>query len=457
MKCFVGVALVILLISKADRKELLAQQLAFPTAEGAGKYTIGGRGGIVYEVTNLNNSGPGSFREGIDNKEPRTIVFRVSGTIALKSPLIIKYPYLTIAGQTAPGDGICLRDQNFSVEADQVIIRFIRCRLGDVDAKVQDDAFSGTKCKHVIIDHCSASWSIDETMSIYRGVEDLTVQWCFITESLRFSHHKKGEHGYGGIWGGKNASWHHNLLAHHSSRNPRFDRGLENVDFRNNVIFNWGFNSSYGGEADAQRRSTINVVANYYKAGPGTRDSHLQYRILNPWSNLYGWGIWYVAENFVVGHPEAAADNWKYGVQDIDNETISFIRVDRPFPFVAINQHTPEEACKLVLKYGGASFPKRDTIDRRIAWEVENDTALYGGQSGKHSGMIDSQNDVGGWPTLRMNPAPIDSDHDGMPDNWEIDRKLNPHDASDRNKLDEDGYTMLEKYLNSLSFDELDN
>jgi hypothetical protein len=436
-----------------ESSNLTAQQLAFPTAEGAGKHTVGGRGGAVYEVTNLNDNGPGSLRDGIQKIGPRTVVFRVSGTIELKAPLAINQPYLTIAGQTAPGDGICLRNQNFSVEADNIVIRYIRVRLGDVNKDVQDDAFSGSNCKNVIIDHCSASWSIDETMSFYRGMEDFTVQWCFITESLRYSHHIKGEHGYGGIWGGKNASWHHNLLAHHSSRNPRFDRGLENVDYRNNVVYNWGYNSTYGGEANAKRRSTINMVANYYKAGPGTKDSHIQYRILNPWSNLYGWGKWYVAENVVVGYPEVTADNWKFGVQDIDNETVSFIRMREPFPFVPITQQTPEEAYILILANGGASLPKRDTVDCRIVWEVVNGTALYGGKSGKHTGLIDSQNDVGGWPVLKSFLALADSDHDGMPNEWEIAHKLNPNDPDDRNLVGSDGYTMLEKYLNSLAID----
>jgi len=435
---------------------MVAQQLAFPTAGGAGKFAVGGRGGLVYEVTNLNDSGPGSLRAGIQLKEPRTVVFRVSGTIALKTPLVVQEPNMTIAGQTAPGDGICLRDQNFSVEADNVIVRYIRVRLGDLDLNVQDDAFSGRNCKNVIIDHCSISWSIDETMSMYTGMENFTVQWCFITESLRFSHHAKGEHGYGGIWGGKNASWHHNLLAHHSSRNPRFDRGLENVDYRNNVVFNWGYNSTYGGEANAKRRSTINMVANYYKPGPGTKENRVRYRIVNPWSNLYGWGRWYVAENVVAGHPEATTNNWKYGVQDIDYETVSFIRANEPFPFVPIRQQTPEEAFKLIMAHGGSSMPKRDTIDRRIVYETEHDTAFYGGRSGMHSGIIDSQNEVGGWPELKSLPAPLDTDHDGMPDVWERARHLDPNNSSDRNLIGSNGYTMLEQYLNSLAIDSVE-
>jgi pectate lyase len=447
--CLIEIVLAALMISYTMR----AQQLAFPTAEGAGKNTRGGRGGTVYEVTNVNDSGPGSLRDAVEKKEPRTIVFRVSGTIILQTPLIIENPFLTIAGQTAPGDGICLREHNFMIAADEVIIRYIRVRLGDLDTLNQSDAFSGERCHNVIIDHCSVSWSIDEAMSLYRQIENVTVQWCFISESLRFSHHLKGEHGYGGIWGGKNTSWHHNLLAHHSSRNPRFDRGLENVDFRNNIIYNWKYNSTYGGEASSKRRSTINVTANYYKAGPATDDGPMRNRIVNPWSNLYGWGLWYIAQNEVFNHPEITNDNWKYGVQGIGNETISFIRVDEPFPIVSISQQTPQEAYRCILAHGGASLPNRDSIDRRIVWEVENDTALYGGKTGSHTGIIDSQNDVGGWPELKSIPAPRDSDHDGMPDDWEINHMLNPKDSEDRNIIHTDGYTMLEEYLNSLTID----
>jgi pectate lyase len=430
-----------------------AQPLAFPTAEGAGKFTVGGRGGAVYEVTNLNDDGPGSLRAAVMKQGPRTVVFRISGTISLNSPLIINEPNITIAGQTAPGDGICLRDQTVAIEANEVIMRHIRVRLGDRDTAGQGDALAGKNGRNIIVDHCSVSWSIDEAMSIYSGVENLTVQWCFITESLRFSHHVKGEHGYGGIWGGKNSSWHHNLLAHHTSRNPRFDRGVERIDFRNNVIYNWKYNSSYGGEAKAQRRSTINVVLNYYKAGPATDDGPMQYRIVNPWANQYGFGQWYIDGNVVVGFPEVTANNWLAGVQGIGKEVPAHIRVDRPFSFMPINQQSPEIAYRAVLAHGGASLPGRDTIDRRIVWEVENDTALYGGRSGEHTGIIDSQDAVGGWPLLKSVSVPIDSDHDGIPDAWETAHSLNPKDPKDRNKIGREGYTKLEEYINELAAD----
>ncbi len=428
------------------------QQLAFPTAEGHGKYTLGGRGGEVYEVTNLKDSGPGSLREAINASGPRTVVFKVSGNIVLESPLTIRNPYITIAGQTAPGDGICLAKNQLDVRTDEVIIRYLRVRLGDEDKTQQDDAVEGQDCKNVILDHVSASWSIDETLSFYSNVENLTIQWCIISESLRFAHHEKGAHGYGGIWGGKNASYHHNLLAHHSSRLPRWDRGIEYADFRNNVIYNWMFNSTYGGEANADRPSEINMVGNYYKPGPATEDGPVVYRILEPYSNEFGYGFWYINSNYVVGSPEATNDNWSYGVQGINSTLKDSIRVDKPFPYVAINQQSAEEAYQLVLANAGAIYPRRDSIDRRIINETAGGYAIYGGETGANTGIIDSPNDVGGYPILLTGPVPLDSDHDGMSNDWEIANGLNPYDYEDRNgDFNGDGYTNLEKYINGLT------
>ncbi len=243
---------------------------AFPGAQGHGAAATGGRGGAVYFVTNLNDSGPGSLRDALNHNTPRTIIFRVSGTIHLNSNLDVKYPNVTIAGQTAPGDGICIANGSLYAGYNNVIIRYIRCRLGDQwpDGTENDDAdaTSGRYGNTIILDHVSASWSVDETFSYYAN-NNFTAQWCLITESLRYSHHKKGPHGYGGIWGGTNSSWHHNLLAHHSSRNPRIEGDLaNNVDLRNNVLYNWGYNSCYGGE-----KATVNIVNCYYKYGPGDR------------------------------------------------------------------------------------------------------------------------------------------------------------------------------------------
>lgn len=442
---------------------LYAQQLAFPGADGYGKYTKGGRGGAVYEVTNLSDSGKGSLRDAVEASGPRTVVFRVSGTIELRSPLEIKNPYLTIAGQTAPGDGITLKDYPLEIGADQVIIRYIRVRLGD-EQKMDADAISSRFTKNLIVDHVSASWSIDETMSIYHA-DSVTVQWCIITESLYNSHHKKGHHGFGGIWGGNHSTYHHNLLADHSSRNPRFASGSGNTDYRNNVIYNWGYNSAYGGEKHQQgdKRfdfTNINMVANYYKPGPATLPGKIRYRIASPSfrNKTNDFGKWYIADNVVEGNPKVSADNWDGGVQT--NISFQKIKLNKPWPSMPINQQTAKEAYYSVLEHAGATLPKRDAVDRRIIDEVRGGCATYEGgsyskdhpeiASSKKSGIIDSQTDVGGWPELKSAPAPEDNDHDGMSDAWERKHGLNPKNASDRNKLADNGYTMLEKYLNSI-------
>ena len=229
--------------------------LAFPTAEGYGKYTQGGRGGAVIEVTNLNDSGKGSLRAAVEAKGPRIVVFRVSGTIDLKSPLTIRNSYITIAGQTAPGDGICLKRYPLNIGADNVIIRHLRVRVGD-ETGDDCDAVSGRGRKNIMLDHLSVSWSIDEALSVYM-CENVTIQWCLVSESLRFSHHEKGAHGFGGIWGSNYSTYHHNLLAHHSSRNPRFASGAGFNDYRNNVIYNWGYNTCYGGEYNQIGRAHV--------------------------------------------------------------------------------------------------------------------------------------------------------------------------------------------------------
>ena len=431
-----------------------AQQLAFPGAEGYGRFTTGGRGGKVIEVTNLNNSGSGSLRAAVQSYGTRTIVFRVSGTIELKSRLVINNNNITIAGQTAPGDGICIKNAGFSIDANNVIIRYLRFRPGDENKIEEWDAINGTNERNIIIDHCSMSWSIDEVASFYDN-SNFTMQWCLISESLYNSYHSKGAHGYGGIWGGMGATFHHNLFAHHSSRNPRFQgsRGTstpetEIVDYRNNVIYNWGGNSVYAGEA-----GNHNMIANYYKAGPATRSGQLQYRIADPWHNdqygSYADDKWYIAENYVYGYPEITADNWAGGVQGGDWQKIT--RLYEPVPHAPVLTYTAENAYQLALVDVGAVLPKRDSLDMRIIHEVRTGTATYGGIWGPGSGIIDSQTEVGGWPVLNSTPAPTDTDHDGMPDDWETANGLNLSDPDDRNgDLDSDGYTNLEEYLNSL-------
>lgn len=416
-----------------------AQSIAFPGAEGFGKFATGGRGGKVIIVTNLNDSGPGSLREAIREKGPRIITFAVAGTIALESNLPIDDGDVTIAGQSAPGDGICIKNYPFRISADNVIIRYMRFRLGD-EKKVEDDAFKGNKNSNVIIDHCSVSWSTDECASFYHN-SNFTMQWCIISESLKNSVHHKGAHGYGGIWGGTGVSFHHNLFAHHTSRNPRFSGSAttpntedELVDFTNNVIYNWGDNSTYGGE-----KGKYNMINNYYKAGPATIDSKKD-RIVNP-SEPYG--EFYVTGNVVTASEEVTANNWNGGVQCDSPEAA---KAEKPFDVIRLGQiQSAETAYQSVLKNAGASYC-RDAVDARIVEEVENGTATFG-----ENGIIDSQSEVGGWPELKAKKAPKDTDQDGMPDKWEKKHQLNPKDRSDAAAFSlSETYTNIEVYLNEL-------
>ncbi|MBB4078043.1 pectate lyase [Lewinella aquimaris] len=451
-----------LLLTLLISLNLPAQQLAFPTAEGYGKYTLGGRGGEVYTVTNLHDHGDGSLRQAVEATGPRTVVFQVSGNIELESPLVIRNPYLTIAGQTAPGEGICLKNYPLNIDADHVIVRYLRIRPGDVSG--QDyDAVSSRYHKHIILDHLSASWSVDETMSVYH-CDSITVQWSMITESMYDSNHAKGTHGFGGIWGSNHGSYHHNLLAHHTSRNPRMASGSGYTDYRNNVIYNWGFNSCYGGEAsqvgnDKFNFSTFNVVGNYYKPGPATLPGELSYRIANPSARGEGdHGTWYIDGNVVEGSAAVTADNWDGGVQsDLATDKI---KLSEPWPAMPIREHSARRAYELVLDSAGAILPKRDALDARIALEARGGYATYEGDSYRRNqdkistdaptGIIDTQRDAGGWPELHTAPALADTDHDGMPDDWENANGLDPNDPDDRNTVAADGYTMLEQYLNGI-------
>ena len=392
-------------------------------------------------VTNLEDSGEGSLRKAIQKKGPRIIVFAVSGTIALKEPLDINNGDITIAGQSAPGDGICVSNYPVSVKADNVIIRYMRFRLGDVTAQ-QDDALSGNRGhSSIIIDHCSMSWATDECASFYRN-KNFTLQWSIISESLNESVHAKGNHGYGGIWGGEGASFHHNLIASHSSRTPRFsgskstpNSSAELVDFRNNVIFNWVHNSSYGGE-----KGRYNMVNNYYKAGPATMYSKKD-RIVNP-SQPYG--KFYVAGNHVEGYPAISQDNWAGGVQA---DHVDSAKTVNPFEVLAIKEQTAAQAYEQVLAHAGASL-RRDAVDNRVVAGVRSGKPSSGK---KKDGIIDSQRDVGGWPELKSAPAPDDQDRDGMPDAWEVKHGLDPKSPADAAgyTLDKQ-YTNVEVYLNNL-------
>ncbi len=427
---------------------LSAQQLAFPSADGYGMYVTGGRGGAVIEVTNLNDDNqPGSLRYAINQSGPRTIVFRISGIIELKSVLTISDGDLTIAGQTAPGDGICIKDYNVRISASNVIVRYIRFRLGEKswgdDALTchspKKSAASGSlPYKNILIDHCSVSYGSDETLTIY-DVENVTIQWCIISESLN-----RDGHGFGGIWGGWGASFHHNLFAHHKSRAPRFcgSRYQNNLqrevnDMRYNVIYNAG--KTYGGEG-----GHYNVVNNYYRrcrsdfCNPSAPDAG-QFPGY-PLDSLKSY--WYVEGNYIYGDPVTTADNWNDGVQ-VDLTPLN-IRLYDPLPSEYTGpEETAEEAFVRVMNEVGAIHPKRDSVDIRIVNDVMNGT-------GKVALTIaDIPGDA--FPALYSLPAPDDDDQDGMPNDWELAQGLDKDNPEDRNQIGQGGYTMLEVYLNTLT------
>lgn len=439
---------------------------AFPGAEGGGMYVTGGRGGKVLVVTSLADDGStGTLRWAINQSGARIIVFRVAGTITLTSRLSITKGDVTIAGQTAPGDGICLRNYDLYLSADNVIIRYVRVRLGNTIITNESDATWGRYRKNIILDHCSFSWSIDETASYYSN-ENFTMQWCFITESLNNAGHAKGAHGYGGIWGGNNASFHHNLIAYHNSRNPRFNgykrSGLdysnplsdEILDFRNNVIYGWGDNSSYGGES-----GKYNIVNNYFKYGPGTK-STVRYKITqididaDPSKAPPGYGKYYISGNYVWGSSGNTSNNWSstavtYGSTAI-NTTICKATI--PFTTHQVGTHTAEMAFEKVLTYAGCS-KKRDLIDIRIANEALTGTSAFKGSVSGRFGIIDKPEDVEGHQTYTYDPAQLlaDTDGDGMPDEWENANGLNPSNNTDASlKTLDANYTNIEMYINSL-------
>lgn len=453
---------------------------AFPGAEGGGMYTTGGRGGSVYHVTKLNDDGSnGTLRYGIEKADrPCTIVFDVAGTIALSKALVISKGDLTIAGQTAPGDGICIRDRYTQVKADNVIIRYIRFRVGDEGTGTgdSDDCIWGRYLKNLILDHCSMSWSVDECASFYSNT-DMTMQWCILGESMKNCKlHTKGSHGYGGIWGGENASFHHNILAHHDSRNPRFDhphiyenhvkpaqRGV--VDFRNNIIYDWGSNSAYGGEGYGAGKGTgINMMANLYKPGPSSTDRKYFMDAYGVYTSTCsscgkdvedGYPLLYMEGNTHTKYSDLSSDNtkgiyWHNGEGHANYGTTA----KNAFPVTAGGQkcftttHSASEALTAVCKYAGASL-RRDKVDERIA----SDTRDGKGKIIDDIAMVRSLYGEA-WPAYSASSAELaavkDSDGDGIPDTWEDEFGLKKSDASDGKEktIDTKGrYTNLEMYL----------
>lgn len=435
-----------------------ASVIAFPGADGGGKYTTGGRGGVVVHVTTLSDEKDkstgqpviGTLRKALEMDGARTIVFDVSGTINLSKQLEIKSGNVTIAGQTAPGDGICIAGYPVVVKASNVIIRFLRFRMGDQN-KVEGDALSINDRHNIIVDHCSFSWSTDECVSCY-GNTDFTLQYCFITESLRESVHIKGTHGYGGIWGGTNASFHHNLLAHHDSRNPRFDHSYVNnkcfgpVDYVNNVVYNWGGNSTYGGEGYDHPRQ-INMVNNYYKYGPST-GSNKRNRLVDPTISCSYCsdghtlipGQFWLQGNVMDGAADVTADNWKGSTVKTDAVKAS-ARWTTGLTALT-NEQSAGEALETVLAKAGCAL-HRDALDTRIVSDVRS-------RNGK---LINTPSEAGGYPTITEihREDGYDTDRDGMPDTWEDANGLNKNSSADGKlyTLDQQ-YTNLEVYLNSL-------
>lgn len=440
-----------------------APVLAFPGAEGFGRFARGGRGGEVFTVRHLGDAGPGSLRAAVEAEGPRTVVFAVAGTIALSRPLRIENGRITIAGQSAPGEGITLRDQPLIIAADDVVIRYLRSRLGDASG-VEDDAIWIQAGRDIILDHVSASWSTDEVLSVANlrsrpdlALDRVTVQWSFITEALDGSVHEKGEHGFGSLVRGSRGarySFHHNLWAHHRARVPRPGNyasvhedpvGLL-LDVRHNVIYNWGTSeadaidpdsgklrltriAAAGYNVDPEARSRYNVVGNAYLPGPDTAaDGHLAFFEAAPQAQAH------FAGNRMAG--VEPADPW----QLVLGGTWPGYRLAQPIPVAPVTGSDADTVLTQVLARAGASL-RRDAVDLRIVEQVRAGTGR----------IIDSQDQVAGWPDLAGGEAPTDRDGDGIPDDWELAHGLDPDDASDAaRRAPNSPYTWLELYLDSL-------
>ncbi|MGE3819223.1 MAG: polysaccharide lyase family 1 protein, partial [Isosphaeraceae bacterium] len=440
-------------VTQGDVWSFRPRRLAFPGAEGYGRFARGGRGGRVIEVTNLNDDGPGSFRAAVAAEGPRTVIFRVSGVIRLKSPITVTHSYLTIAGQTAPGDGICLRGYSLgtATSTTDVIVRHLRVRPGDESKRSMDGV--GLGGAHTIFDHCSISWSIDEGLDS-RSARDATFQRCIISEALDDSF-QRHPHGFAGSIGGNMVSYHHNLLAHCAGRNWSLAGGYDNavrfaghIDIRNNVVYNWARRTTDGG---AKR---VNFVGNYYKPGPSSQVFHL---IKADVGRPDDRQIYHVSGNVMEGRPEYDADNWR-GITLAGDAPLSEVRFDEPLFPSFVTTTTAAEAYRDVLADVGATRPRLDPVDRRVIAEVRSGGFTYRGSKGNLPGIIDTPTDLGPepWPTYRTGEAPQDSDHDGLSDAWERERGRNPFsptgDFSDANAdPDGDGRTLLEDYLEELN------
>ncbi|MBV7530196.1 polysaccharide lyase family 1 protein [Chitinophaga sp. sic0106] len=452
---------------------------AFPGAEGGGKFSFGGRGGKVYVVTNLNDDGPGSLRWACEQGGARTIVFNVAGIIRLKTPLMIRAPYITIAGQTAPGDGVCIAGESVWINTHDVIIRYMRFRRGETWVGRRDDAIGGNPIGNIMIDHVSATWGLDENMSMYRHMyNDSTgkIEDKFPTVNITIQNSIFGEaldtwnHAFGSTLGGENCTFMRNLWANNAGRNPSV--GWNGVfNFVNNVVFNWVHRSIDGGDYRAQ----FNIINNYFKPGPATPKNTVGHRILKPESGrsklkykVYGRA--YVNGNIMEGYPEITKNNWNGGVQvEEENnagEYMSKIQWPTSLPMAKITILSAEEAKKYVLANAGATLPRRDAVDSRIVNDVATGKITWDPKvtppatQFKHRrlpldsykiGIITDPSQVGGYPEYKGTPYK-DSDNDGMPDDYEKKKGLNPDNAADATQYAKsgNGYTNIELYLDSV-------
>lgn len=475
---------------------------AFPGAEGGGMYTFGGRGGKVLTVTNLNDDGPGSFRWACEQGGARIVVFNISGIIRLKSPIYVRAPYITIAGQTAPGMGVIIAGESFQVDTHDVIVRHMRFRRGETQVTYREDSFGGNPVGNIMIDHCSCEWGLDENISFYRHMFDLndgkakrktptvnvTIQNTISAKAL-----DTWNHAFGSTIGGENTTFMRNLWADNTGRNPSI--GWAGVfNFINNVVYNWVHRTADGGEF----KSMFNFINNYYKPGPLTpKDTPVGHRIIKAESRSEGlfpfkqFGRVYAHGNIMEGYPEITKDNWKGGIQiddrnpTIDETVMALMRSNEPFNMPYVSIMDTRGAYQWVLNYAGATIPCRDIVDQRICEEVRTGKAYYvedyekkvkdnpyGDMWGLHkrsqneeglfkyrrlpndsykNGIITDPRQMGGYPEYGDWKPWKDSDGDGMPDGWEIDNGLNPNDPSDANKdCTGDGYTNIEKYINDI-------
>ncbi|WPU92382.1 polysaccharide lyase [Mucilaginibacter sabulilitoris] len=461
-----------------------AKILAFPGAEGGGKFTFGGRGGKVYVVTSLADSGPGTLRDACEKGGARIIVFNVAGIIRIKTPIIVRAPYITIEGQTAPGDGICVAGESFWVNTHDVIIRYMRFRRGETNVGRRDDALGGNPIGNIIADHVSASWGLDENFSMYRhmfdpedgskeqklGTVNITIQNCIYSESLDY-----WNHAFGSTTGGENSTMLRNLWADNTGRNPSVGwNGVYN--FINNVVFNWHHRSMDGGDYT----TNYNIINNYFKPGPVTpKDEPVGHRILKPESGRSKlkekvFGRVYAVGNVMEGYPAITKDPWAGGIQvegpggkelSDAGEYKDYMKSNVPFAMTPVNILSANDALKFVIANAGATLPKRDPVDIRITEQVRTGKIAYKEmktdtdyqfkvrklpRDSYKLGIITSPWQVGGYPEYKGTPYK-DADNDGLPDDWEKAHGLNPKNPDDSAQPAKDGsgYSNIEVYLNT--------